>query len=206
MEAKEFLIKLQKLVALTQAGLTYCEDIFDLERYAEIKEISEELISSLTGDKIERVKEFYPDSGGYLTPKVDVRAVVMRENKILLVKEKADERWSLPGGWADIGITPAENAVKEVREESGFEVKVIRLLGVQDKRKHSPQTSYMYIYKLFFLCEITGGDAVIGTETTGVRFFGLNELPPLSVGRNTEEQIRLMFRMAEDESILPVFD
>jgi len=206
MEAKEFLINLQKLVALSQAGLTYCENKFDLERYAEMKQISEELISSLTGEKIERVKEFYPDIDGYLTPKVDVRAVVMREGKILLVKENVDGRWSLPGGWADVGITPAENAVKEVREESGFDVKVKRLLAVHDKAKHSPQTSYMYIYKLFFLCEITGGSAESGTETTGVGFFGLDELPPLSVGRNTEEQISLMFKMAGDESILPAFD
>lgn len=206
MEPKEFLMKLQKLVGLSQAGLTYCENKFDLERYAEIKEISEELISTLTGENIERVKEFYPDSDGYLTPKVDVRAVVIKGSKILLVKENVDGRWSLPGGWADVGITPSENAVKEVREESGFEVKVIRLLAVHDKAKHSPQTSYMYIYKLFFLCEITGGDAVSGTETTGVGFFGLNELPPLSEGRNTKDQIRLMFKMAEDESILPVFD
>jgi len=199
METKEFLIKLQKLVGLSLAGLTYCEDKFDLERYAEMKEISEELISLLTGEKIERVKEFYPDSDGYLTPKVDVRAVVMREGKILLVKENIDGRWSLPGGWADVGITPAENAIKEVREESGFEVKVIRLLAVHDKAKHSPQTSYMYVYKIFFLCEITGGNAVSGTETTGVGFFGENELPPLSEGRNTEEQIIKMINLADKE-------
>jgi len=197
MEQKEFFIEIQRLIALAQAGLTYCENKFDLERYVEIKEISERLMAEITGGKVERVKEFYPDEDGYLTPKVDVRGVVLKGNKILLVKENVDGCWSLPGGWADVGITPAENAIKEVREESGFEVKVIRLLAVHDKAKHSPQTSYMYVYKIFFLCEITGGNAVSGTETTGVGFFGENELPPLSEGRNTEEQIIKMINLAD---------
>ncbi len=199
MEQKEFFIEIQRLIALAQAGLTYCENKFDLERYVEIKEISERLMAEITGGKVERVKEFYPDEDGYLTPKVDVRGVVLKGNKILLVKENVDGCWSLPGGWADVGLSPAENVVKEIREESGYEVRVRRLLAVHDKAKHSPHTTYMYIYKLFFLCEITGGEAETGTETTGVGFFGIDELPPLSVGRNTEEQIIKMINLADKE-------
>ena len=136
MEQKEFFIEIQRLIALAQAGLTYCENKFDLERYVEIKEISERLMAEITGGKVERVKEFYPDEDGYLTPKVDVRGVVLKGNKILLVKENVDGCWSLPGGWADVGLSPAENVVKEIREESGYEVRVRRLLAVHDKAKH----------------------------------------------------------------------
>lgn len=196
--------KVKRIVTLAQAGITYCENNFDLERYQDIKLISEEIISLMANTSIERVKDFYPDSDGYLTPKVDVRGVVLKDNKILLVKENVDGKWSIPGGWADFGYTPSEVAVKEVKEEAGYDVEVVRLLGVHDKRKHSPQKSFMEIYKIFFHCKIVGGDSVTGIETTDVGFFDLESLPPLSVGRNTEAQIRKVVEMIQNP-IAPCF-
>lgn len=202
----DFLLNLQKILSHAQAGLTYCENKYDLERYQGIKSIVISMISEYTSSTVPEVKNFYPDSDGYLTPKVDVRAVVVRDNKILLIRENSDGFWALPGGWADVGLTPSQVVAKEVKEEAGFEVSVKKLLAVHDKAKHSSHISYMYIYKLFFLCEIIGGKAEIGIETSGVDFFGLDELPQLSEGRSTKEQIELMVKLAKQPSANPDFD
>ena len=132
---------------------------------------------------------------GYATPKVDVRGVVFKGSKILLVREVADYgRWTLPGGWADVNETPSQAVVKEVLEESGFETKVVKLLAVYDREKqgHIPPLPY-HIYKLFFLCEITGGSAYAHGETSEVAFFGKHEIPELSISRVNEKQLRWFF-------------
>ncbi|WP_373751044.1 NUDIX domain-containing protein [Jeotgalibaca porci] len=131
---------------------------------------------------------------GYATPKVDVRAVIFKSDCILLVKEKADGKWSLPGGWGDIGLTPSEVAVKEVREEAGFDVKAHKLLAVFDKKCHPHPPSPYHVYKFFIQCDIVGGQAREGIETDDVAFFSKDDLPPLSVERNTESQIQIAFQ------------
>ncbi len=184
----------KELQSLSQAGLMYSKDVYDLERFERIREISTEILSQQTEMDTSVIKDLFANETGYATPKVDIRAVVFKDDKLLMVKETMDGDWSLPGGWGDIGLTPREVAVKEVKEESGFEVKAVKLLGVLDKKCHPHPPSPYHVYKMFILCEIVGGQAEEGIETSGVEFFGEDRLPALSVERNTESQIRMMFR------------
>lgn len=183
----------KKIQSIAQIGLTYGKDVYDLERYEELRQLSVEMMAAYTDTKFERIPDLFANETGYATPKVDIRAVVFREGKLLLVREKIDGAWSLPGGWADIGLTPAEVAVKEVREESGFDVKPVRLLGILDKKCHPHPPSPYHVYKIFIRCDITGGQASQGVETSDVGFFGPDELPELSTERNTAGQIGRMF-------------
>ncbi|MGQ3480327.1 NUDIX domain-containing protein [Paenibacillus sp. TY11] len=134
---------------------------------------------------------------GYATPKVDIRGVVFKENKILLVREKADQAWALPGGWADISYSPSEVAVKEIEEESGYIVTPKRLLAVMDKKFHHHPPEPYHVYKFFIECELTGGEAKSGLETLEVGFFNRNDIPLLSLERNTPEQIQTMFQFLD---------
>nr|WP_072337872.1 MULTISPECIES: NUDIX hydrolase [unclassified Paenibacillus] len=196
----------QRLQAIAQAGLTYSKDVYDIERFEELRDISVQIMSAYTDLPKERVKLLFAGETGYATPKVDVRGVVFREDRILLVRETMDGLWSIPGGWADIGYSPGEIAVKEVKEESGFDVRPVRLLAVLDRDRHDHPPHANYVYKLFLLCELQGGEAQTGTETTGVGFFGEDELPPLSTDRVTEAQIKLFFRKMREGDITTTFD
>ncbi|UQZ77411.1 ADP-ribose pyrophosphatase [Niallia circulans] len=184
----------KQLQAIAQAGLTYSKDTFDLERFEDIRKISLEIMSEYTKVDETRIRDLFANETGYATPKVDIRAVVFQDNKILMVKEKTDNSWALPGGWGDIGLTPAEVAVKEVQEESGFKVKAVKLIAVMDKKCHPHPPSPYHVYKMFIQCEIVGGEAQEGVETSSVGFFAKDDLPPLSIPRNTESQILLAFK------------
>ncbi|MDP3149204.1 MAG: NUDIX hydrolase [Ignavibacteria bacterium] len=196
----------KKIQSIAYAGLEYCENDFDRERYDELKNLSQQLLAELTNSPVEKIQDLFANEVGYQTPKVDVRAVVFRDNKILMVKEKIDGRWSIPGGWADIGYSPSEIALKEAKEEAGAEVKPVRLLAVIDKLKHDYPISPFHIYKLFILCDLMNDKISSGIETTEVNFFALNDLPPLSATRITEEQIQMLFRLWENGSEQVVFD
>ncbi|UKS24594.1 NUDIX hydrolase [Paenibacillus sp. HWE-109] len=198
----------KEIQAISQAGLTYGENGYDLERYEALRKISVEMMSYFTDTPIDKVTELFANEQGYQTPKVDIRAVVLQDNKLLLVKERADGAWALPGGWADIGLTPSEVAVKETYEEAGYEVKPLRLLAVLDKKRHAHPPSANHVYKMFILCELTGGQALeeAGLETTGVGFFGASELPPLSLERNTAEQLLRMLELARSETLEVLLD
>ncbi len=184
----------KQLQSIAQAGLTYSKDVYDLERFELLRNISVEILSHQTDTDVTVIKDLIANETGYATPKVDIRAVVFRNNKILMVKENTDGDWALPGGWADIGLTPSEVAVKEVKEESGFDVKAIKLLGVLDKKCHSHPPSLYHVYKIFIQCEIIGGQPMEGIETRAVEFFAENELPALSIARNTKTQIEMAFK------------
>lgn len=184
----------KQLQSIAQAGLTYSKDVYDMERFEQIREISIEMMSTYTEMDTPFIRELFANETGYATPKVDIRAVVFKDNRILLVKENTDGRWALPGGWADIGLTPREVAVKEVKEESGFEVKPVKLLGVLDKKCHPHPPSPYHVYKLFIQCEIIGGKPTEGIETSAIDFFPEDELPALSIARNTRSQIEMAFR------------
>ena len=184
----------KQLQSIAQAGLTYSKDIYDLERFEQIRTISIDILSQQTNLDQTIIRDLFASETGYATPKVDIRAVVFRDNKILMVKEKSDEAWALPGGWGDIGLTPSEVAVKEVKEESGFEVNAIKFLGVLDKKCHPHPPSPYHVYKMFIQCEIIGGRPIEGIETSEVGFFSLEELPLLSQARNTESQIIWVFK------------
>ena len=184
----------KQLQSIAQAGLTYSKDVYGVERFEQIREISIEMMSTYTEMDTPIIRELFANETGYATPKVDIRAVVFKDNRILLVKENTDGRWALPGGWADIGLTPREVAVKEVKEESGFEVKPVKLLGVLDKKCHPHPPSPYHVYKLFIQCEIIGGKPTEGIETSAIDFFPEDELPALSIARNTRSQIEMAFR------------
>jgi len=184
----------KQLQSLAQAGLAYSKDIYDVERFELIRNISVEMLSQQTGMEMTVIKDLFASETGYATPKVDIRAVIFKDNKILMVKENSDGSWSLPGGWADIGLTPSEVAVKEVKEESGFDVKAVKLLAVMDMKCHPHPPSPFHIYKMFIQCEIIGGQPMKGVETSAVEFFVENKLPPLSIARNTQTQIEMIFK------------
>ncbi|MBO1001052.1 NUDIX hydrolase [Bacillus sp. SD075] len=184
----------KRLQSIAQVGLTYSKDVYDLERFELVRNISVEILSHQTDMNKTVIKDLFANETGYATPKVDIRSVVFRDNKILMVRENTDGDWSLPGGWGDIGLTPSEVAVIEVKEESGFDVKAIKLLGVLDKKCHPHPPSLYHVYKMFILCEIIGGQPKEGIETSAVEFFAENELPSLSIARNTESQIELAFK------------
>lgn len=183
----------KRLQAIAQNGLAYSKDVYDKERFEAIRKISMEMMSEQSGVDMEQIKDLFANETGYATPKVDIRAIVFQNQKLLMVREKHDGKWSLPGGWADIGLSPKEVAVKEVKEETGFDVKALKLLGVLDKKCHPHPPSASHIYKLFIQCEIIGGQPTVGVETDAVAFFPEHLLPPLSTPRNTKSQIEMVF-------------
>ncbi len=196
----------KRLQAVAQAGLTYTSDPFDIERFQEVQDLGLQLMASHTGLEKTICQEFFNQETGFPTPKVDVRGVVFQENRILMVREKMDGKWSLPGGWADIGLSPREVVVKEVSEESGLHVTPHRLLAVYDKKRHSHPPSPYHLYKLFIECDIIGGELLPGMETLDAGFFPLHALPELSVNRVTIGQIHRMFELHQHPSLPPDFD
>jgi len=192
----EWIETLSKITGLAQSGLYYSKDVYDKERYEQLLDHVRTLIDL---NEI-NTKDFIPNvlqDVGYATPKLDVRAVVFKDNKILLAKEAQDGLWSIPGGWADVGFSAAENAEKEVLEETGIVVKAIKLLALTDRRKHPHPPMFLHVYKVFFWCEITGGELSPSIETPEVGFFSRDELPPISTARVTEDQIEQFFEYLE---------
>lgn len=190
----------QNLQSIGQAGLTFAGDKYDLERYEQIMQLSKDILSDFSNVKMEKLDEIFSLEQGYLTPKVDVRAVIIKDDKILMVKETIDGKWSLPGGWADVGLTASEVVVKEVKEESGLEVSAKKILAVFDMKCHPHPPEIYYVYKLFFLCQEIGGDLATGIETSDVSYFSLHDLPELSTNRNTFSQIETMFHLYKNPS------
>jgi ADP-ribose pyrophosphatase YjhB (NUDIX family) len=194
MHEPEWLTIARELQAIAQTGLTYTQGPYDRARYERLRELASKLMARAADTEIEKVVELFRGEYGYATPKVDVRGAAFDDGRILLVREAADGMWTLPGGWADVNQTAAECAVREVREESGFEVRAVKLAAVHDyARNNYPQRALHSVYKLFFLCEITGGAARPSEETSEVAFFSPSEIPVLSTGRTTAAQIELMF-------------
>jgi ADP-ribose pyrophosphatase YjhB (NUDIX family) len=196
MQNNDWLQIAKRIQAIAQAGLFYTENPYDTERYQDISNISVEILGKLTDEPIDKIGPlFTQERDGYQTPKVDIRAVIFNEHgEILMVKEKVDGRWSLPGGWADVGYTPKEVAIKEVQEETGLTVKAGRLLAVMDKKNHPHPPEAWYVYKIFILCEYLSGSIATNTlETDEIAYFSRHNLPPLSEPRNTFSQIMMMF-------------
>ena len=197
----------KQLQALSQNGLTYAKDPFDRERYEQIRQIAAEMLAEQAGVKIGDVLDLFVREKDYATPKVDVRGAVFQDGKILLVKERSHGKWALPGGWADVGQSPSESVEREVWEESGFRVRPRRLAAVYDRGKHPHKPLMHYhIYKLFFICEITGGQATTSTETEQVEFFEENNLPELSITKILPEQIAKMFEYYRRDELPAYFD
>jgi ADP-ribose pyrophosphatase YjhB (NUDIX family) len=184
----------KRLQAIAQNGLTYAGNHFDVERYQTVRQIAAEMMASNSETDLSRVLDLFDGEVGYATPKIDVRGVVFLNNALLLVKELEDNRWTLPGGWADIDESPSEAVVREVFEESGYQTRAIKLLALYDRSKHAHIPPYPYhIYKLFFLCEIMGGRASDSAETGGAAFFDESNIPELSISRITPAQVSRLF-------------
>jgi len=182
-----------ELLSIAQAGLTYSQDRYDIDRFKRLKEISAHIMSDFTETDMDKMTALYNSEEGYLTPKLDIRAAVFKGKKLLMVKEKDNQKWSVPGGWADVGLSPAENAAKEVAEEAGLKVNPIKLMAVWDKRFHDHPPELFHVYKALFLCEIAGGTLAPGFETSEAQFFAEGAIPPLSTNRITAEQVRFVF-------------
>jgi len=194
MKTKELINSINRIRSLAQNGMFYATNEYDAERYQELLTISNHLTAILGDYEPEEISACFPLEEDYVTPKVDIRAVVFNENdEILLVREKADGCWSLPGGWSDVGYSPKEIAVKEVKEETGLDVQAVKLLAVMDKKCHNHPPALHYAYKLFILCKLQGGTFSEAFDILDKGFFKQDNLPPLSLERVLEEQINLMF-------------
>lgn len=196
----------QRLQAIAQNGLAYSENQFDIERYHSLQNITAEIVSTYSELKHKQILDLFTGEVGYATPKIDIRGAVFRDNKILLVKERADGLWTLPGGWADVGESPSEAVVKEIREESGYQTRALKLVAVYDRDRQGHTPFPFYCYKLFFLCELIGGSPSASIETEEVDFFFEDNIPPLSIGRVTKVQIQLMFEHYRHPDLPTDFD
>ncbi|MEO1654091.1 MAG: NUDIX hydrolase [Bacteroidota bacterium] len=183
----------KRIRALAQAGLHFSENHFDLERFEELEQISAEVLARLSGTTIQSVEAELIREAHYPTPKVDIRAVIFQQQQVLLVKEKSDHKWSLPGGWADIAYTPAQVAEKETLEEAGLVVKAQEIMAVYDNRYHEHPPSLTHIYKIFIRCQVLEGEAKSGVDTEAVAYFDRDNLPELSRGRVTHKEMDDLF-------------
>ena len=194
----------RKLDAMARIGSTFAENPFETRRYAELAGIARGMMAALAGCAPGQVPDLYLPSEGYVTPKVDVRAAVFdAESRVLLVREVADGRWSLPGGWADVGDSPRGSALREVREESGYEARLTHLVGVFDAHVAGSPFS---AYKIVFAGEVTGGEAGGDHETDGVGFFARDEIPPLSGRRTPDRVVDAVFAHRADPALPALFE
>jgi ADP-ribose pyrophosphatase YjhB (NUDIX family) len=197
----------RELRAIAQTGLTFTADRFDRQRYERLRELAASMLALGSGADYDVILGILREDKGYATPKVDVRGAAFVDGRVLLVREISDGKWTLPGGWADVNQTAGECVVREIREESGFDARILKLAAVYDyQRSNHPARHIDSIYKLFFVCEITGGAARASDETSEVAFFARDALPPLSLGRTTPAQIDRMFQHAEHPDLSADFD
>lgn len=190
----QWLVWARELQAIAQNGLTFSRDDYDIARYRAVREIAASMMAAGSGTDQALIVDLFAKQSGYATPKVDVRGAVFRDDRILLVRERSDGRWALPGGWADINQSASEAMIREIREEAGFDVAVRKLAAVYDRGRHDHNPPFpFHVYKMFFLCDIAGGAAQPSDETTAVDFFPLDALPELSLGRVLPKQIARMF-------------
>ncbi|WP_455614620.1 NUDIX hydrolase N-terminal domain-containing protein [Bacteroides congonensis] len=195
----------KELQFLAQTGLTYSKDVFDIERFERIREISAEIISAQSELSLEKVKDLFCNETGFQTPKLDTRAAIFKEDKILLVKER-NGTWSLPGGWVDVNQTVKSNTEKEVEEEAGLKVEATRIIAVQDRNMHNMPPYAYNVCKIFVLCEILSGHFQPNIETTESNYFRLEELPLLAEEKNNEEQIKMCFSAYHDKNWQVLFE
>jgi ADP-ribose pyrophosphatase YjhB (NUDIX family) len=196
----------RELRAIAQTGLAFTADGFDQQRYQRLRELAALLMAQGSAAEHESILELLRQERGYATPKVDVRGAAFEDGRVLMVREISDGKWTLPGGWADVNQTAGECVVREIAEESGFQARALKLAAVYDYQKRHPPRHIDSIYKMFFICEIVGGAARASDETSEVAFFPRNELPPLSLGRTTAEEIDRMFEHRENLQLATDFD
>ena len=196
----------RRLLAVAQTGLHYTKSEFERERYEEVTQIAAELIAHGDHYDAQQIRQSWVMEEGYATPKLDVRGAMFRDDTVLLVRERSDGKWTVPGGFADVGESPSISILKEIEQESGYSARVLKLAAVHDRNKHNYPQFMFHLWKLLFVCEITAGTARLSNETDGVEFFPVNQLPPLSTGRITAEQIHLLYRHHQHPTLPTEFD
>ena len=194
------------LLAIAQNGLTFAQDPYDRERYTQLQKVAVEIMSSYSGADFSQVLELFQREQGYATPKVDVRAAVFRHHEILMVREREDGRWSLPGGWADVGEPPSQVAVREVLEESGYRTRAVSLLAIYDRDRRGHPPLPFHVYKVFFRCELLDGNPQPHAECAEAAFFPEGKLPELSLTRVNEAEMARMFEHLHNPSLPADFD
>jgi len=196
----------RELQALAQIGMHYAVNEFDRERYQRLADIAAEILNEYTQVPVDRLTVLFNSQTGYATPRVDVRSAVFKDGKILMVRERSDNGWTLPGGWADVGDTPAAAAEREVWEEAGFRVKAQKVIGIYDANR-TGVLELFHAYKIIFLCDLVGGEARPSSETSEVAFFARHEFPQtLSGRRTTPPQLEDAFRALSDPNFVTIFD
>ena len=179
----------REIQQLSQTGMAFAVTEYEKNRYKRLIEITAEIIEHHTELEKESVHKTLMDHPGYATPKIDVRAAVIKDNRILLVQESTDKCWAMPGGWADVGNIPSEVAIRETKEESGFDAKPVKVIGIYDANRVGGKLEFFHAFKIIFLCELIGGEAKTSDETLDVKFFDFNDLPSLSINRTNKKHI-----------------
>ena len=196
----------REIQQLSQTGLAFAITDYEKKRYKRLTEITAEIVEHHTQLEKQSVEKVLMAQPGYATPKIDVRAAVIKDDKILLVQERSDKRWAMPGGWADVGDIPSEVAIRETKEESGYEIKPVKVIGVFDANRLGDQLELFHAFKIVFLCDLTGGVAAISEETQDVNFFSLDSLPSLSLNRTNEKHINEIIAHLKDPQRQTYFD
>jgi ADP-ribose pyrophosphatase YjhB (NUDIX family) len=196
----------RKVQAIAQNGLAFSHDPFDRERYTQLSELVAQLLASTLALPLSVAQQLWDGERGYATPKVDVRGGIFRGDRVLLVRERSDGRWTLPGGWVDVNDAPAAAVAREIREESGYQARAVKLAALIDRNRHPHPPSVYHIYKLFFVCELEGGSPAVSAETDAVEFFPLTALPELSLGRVLPAQVVRLQQHWRDPALPTDFD
>jgi ADP-ribose pyrophosphatase YjhB (NUDIX family) len=206
-QASKWLDWAREIQALAQTGLAYSQIEYDIRRYRRLEGIAAEIVARHTTLPAEAILENFHIQPGYATPKIDVRGAAIRDEKVLLVQERSDGGWTMPGGWGDVGEKPSAMVAREVLEESGFEVRVERLVAVYDaNRIPGARAEFYHAYKLIFLCSIIGGEARPSDETSAVDFFDMDHLPPLSNFRTSRQMLEEVFAQFAESARPAAFD
>lgn len=195
-----------EIQSLAQAGLSYTDNVYDIERYNRLREISAEMIAEKSKINLDQVKDLFCNETGYQTPKIDTRAVIIKDSKILLTHEN-NGTWSLPGGWCDVLESIKSNTIKEVKEETGLDVEATKIISVQDRNKHNKPIYAYGVCKVFVLCNVLGGEFIENIETTEIKYFSLDEIPiNLAEEKTNRDQIEMCFKAYEDKNWQTQFD
>ena len=195
-----------EIQSLAQAGLTYTDNVYDIERYERLREIAAEIIEEKSNISLEKVKDLFCNENGDQTPKIDTRAAIFKDDKILLTHEN-NGTWAMPGGWCDVLESVKSNTKKEVKEETGLDVETIKIISIQDRNKHNKPIYAYGVCKIFVLCNIIGGEFIENIETTEIKYFSLDEIPNnLAEEKTNNEQIEMCFKAYKDEKWQTQFD
>lgn len=195
-----------EIQSLAQSGLAYTNNAYDIERYERLRDISVEMIRIKTDLEFNKIKNLFCNETGYQTPKIDTRAVIFKDDRILLTHEN-NGNWSLPGGWCDVLESIRSNTIKEVKEETGLDVETIKIIAVQDRNKHNKPIYAYGICKIFVLCNVIGGEFIENIETTEIKYFALDEIPnDLAEEKTNREQIEMCFEAYKNENWQTQFD